>query len=90
MTTADRLETALRDLLDRRAAGATVCPSEAARAVAPEDWRPLMDDARAAAQRLVDAGEAEITQGGQVVDLATAKGPVRVRRRQPDCSTGHQ
>ena len=90
MTTADRLEAALRDLLDRRAPGATVCPSEAARAVAPEDWRPLMDDARAAAQRLVDAGEADITQGGEVVDLATAKGPVRVRRRQPGCSTGHQ
>ena len=89
MTEVDRLERALRDLLDRRAPGDTVCPSEAARAVAPA-WRPLMDDARAAAQRLVDAGEAEVTQGGEVVYLATAKGPVRVRRRQPGCSTGHQ
>ena len=87
----DRLEQALRALLDRRAPGATVCPSEAARAVAPQDWRPLMDDARSAAQQLVDAGEAEVTQGGEVVDLATARGPVRVRRRQGGgCSTGHQ
>ena len=30
---ADRLEAALLDLLDRRAAGATVCPSEVARQV---------------------------------------------------------
>lgn len=83
MSRVDELETALRALLDRRAPGATVCPSEAARAVAPQDWRPLMADARAAAQRLVDAGEADVTQSGDVVDLATAQGPVRVRRRPP-------
>jgi hypothetical protein len=81
MRRVDALEAALRDLLDRRAADATVCPSEAARAVEPDAWRPLMGDARAAAQRLVDAGEADVTQGGQVVDLSTATGPVRVRRR---------
>ena len=75
----DRLERALRDLLERRGPDASVCPSEAARAVA-EDWRPLMPAAREAAARLVDAGEAVVTQGGDVVDVRTAKGPVRVRR----------
>jgi hypothetical protein len=73
------LETALRDLLDRASAGATVCPSQAARAVSTDDWRPLMDGARSAARRLVASGEAEITQGGQVVDPSTARGPIRVR-----------
>lgn len=68
-------------LLTARAAGATVCPSEAARAVGGEDWRELMEPARAAARRLVDAGEVEITQKGAVVDPATARGPIRVRRR---------
>jgi hypothetical protein len=43
-----------------------------------DDWRPLMDPTRAAARRLVEAGEA-ITQGGQVVDPAFAKGPIRIR-----------
>ena len=66
------------------AAGATICPSEAARAVAgdaDEDaWRALMEPARRAARRLVAAGEVEITQGGKVVDPSTAKGPIRIRR----------
>jgi hypothetical protein len=87
LTTTDQaLEQNLRELLDRRAAAATVCPSEAARAVAAaeghaDDWRDLMEPARAAARRLVAAGEVEITQGGRVVDPSTARGPIRVRRR---------
>ncbi len=40
------LESAILDLLDRRARGATICPSEAARAVDPDDWRELMEPAR--------------------------------------------
>lgn len=75
------LEASLLDLLSRRARDATVCPSEAARAVGGEDWRPLMEPARQAARRLVAAGEVDITQGGRVVDGSTAKGPIRVRRR---------
>ena len=39
-----------------------------------------MEPARRAAARLVAAGEVEVTQGGEVVDLATARGPVRIRR----------
>ncbi|NBV74371.1 MAG: DUF3253 domain-containing protein [Actinobacteria bacterium] len=73
-----RLETEIRSLLDARARGATICPSEAARAVA-DDWKPLMERARSAARRLVVAGEVEVLQGGRVVDPSTAKGPIRVR-----------
>ncbi|MFN8020026.1 MAG: DUF2256 and DUF3253 domain-containing protein [Acidimicrobiales bacterium] len=76
-----RLEHAIETLLDARARGATICPSEAARAVGGEDWRPLMEPARRAARRLVAAERIEITQGGRVVDPATAKGPIRLRRR---------
>lgn len=75
------LETTLRRLLDERGRSKTVCPSEVARAVGGEDWRDLMELARSAARRLVAAGEAEITQGGRVVDPSTAKGPIRVRLR---------
>jgi hypothetical protein len=39
-----------------------------------------MESARRVAARLVEAGEVEMTQQGQVVDPATAKGPVRLRR----------
>ena len=73
------LEQALRDLLDRASAGSTVCPSQAARALSPQDWQPLMQASRSAARRLVTAGVAELTQGGVVVDPSTARGPIRVR-----------
>lgn len=78
-----RLEQTVLDLLARRKEGATICPSEVARAVATDgpEWRDLMDPVRAAVGRLVDRGEVEVTQGGEVVDLATARGPIRVRRR---------
>jgi hypothetical protein len=75
-----RLERAITDLLDDRRAGATICPSEAARRVDPEAWRDLMEPARAAARRLVAAGDLEITQKGAVVDPSTATGPIRLRR----------
>lgn len=77
----EALERAILDLLAARAGGASICPSEAARAVAPDDWRPLMEPARRAARRLVARGLTEMTQGGRRVDPSTAKGPVRVRRR---------
>ena len=75
------LEAAILALLSQRNAGATICPSEAARAVAPDDWRPLMEPARRAARRLVAAGKIEITQGGRAVDPSRAKGPIRLRFR---------
>ena len=77
------LEKAIVDLLTARAADKTICPSEAARQVGTErekDWRELMEPARRAARRLVDAGTVEITQAGHVVDPSTAKGPIRIRR----------
>ena len=81
MTPDEALEQSVLALLEQRADGATICPSEAARAVGGEDWRPLMEPARQAARRLVERGEVEITQGGVVVDPATATGPIRVRRK---------
>ena len=74
------LERAIGSLLDQRRPEATICPSEAARAVDPTGWRELMPAARAAAGRLAAAGDVEVTQRGEVVDVATARGPVRVRR----------
>ena len=75
------LETAILDLLASRQRDATICPSEAAKQVRPDDWRPLMEPARRAARRLVVRGEIEITQGGRVVDPSTARGPIRLRKR---------
>jgi hypothetical protein len=74
------LEAAIVDLLAHRAGGASICPSEAARAVGGEDWRDLMEPARAAARRLQTDGRVVIQQGGRPVDPSTAKGPIRIRR----------
>ncbi len=74
------LERRILAMLDSRERTSTICPSEVARAVSPADWRPLMESVRQAAARLVDRGEVEITQQGAVVDLATATGPIRIRR----------
>jgi hypothetical protein len=77
----DALETRILALLAERARGATICPSEVARQVAPDDFRPLMPQVREAARRLVAKGLLDITQGGRVVDGSTARGPIRLRRK---------
>jgi hypothetical protein len=74
------LESAILELLSRRDAGRTICPSEAARLIKPEGWEQLMQSARDAARRLVDQGAIVITQRGKVVDPSNAKGPIRLRR----------
>lgn len=74
------LEERIVQLLASRPGSATICPSEAARAVCPDTWREQMEAARQAARRLVAQGWIEITQGGVVVDPSTAKGPIRLRK----------
>jgi hypothetical protein len=71
-------------LLADRPAGRTICPSEAARALDPDVWRPLMDEVREAAYAMADAGELEVTQKGKVVDGRTARGPIRLRLPPPE------
>ena len=80
MTGAELEQTILR-LLGERAETSTICPSDAARAIGGEGWRDLMDPTRQAAARLVAQGLVDVTQGGEVVDVTNARGPVRIRRR---------
>ena len=82
-STDESLERAILTLIAARPPGATICPSEAARAVGGDQWRSLMPPVREAAGRLVARGDIVVTQGGQVVDGSTAKGPIRLRRAQP-------
>ena len=76
------LEDAILQLLNARARDASICPSEAARAVGGESWQSLMEPARMAARRLVAQEKVQITQGGKAVDPSRAKGPIRIRRFQ--------
>jgi hypothetical protein len=58
----------------------SICPSEVARALAPEDWRPLMQPVREEAGSMLDRGEIRVTQKDADVDPRTARGPIRLRR----------
>jgi hypothetical protein len=69
----------IRDLLSARSPESSICPSDVARAVAPDDWRPLMEPVREAARRMVADGEVEVTQGGNVIDPKSVHGPIRIR-----------
>jgi hypothetical protein len=73
-------------LLIRRAAGATVCPSEVARALAaaqaedeptPTDWRDAMPVVHAAVERLVAEGAVQLSWKGEL--LTERVGPYRIR-----------
>jgi hypothetical protein len=80
---ADRrpLEHLVLSLLAHRAAGASMCPSEVARAAEPDAWRALMPAVRSAAAGLAASGVIEITQEGTVVPPhGLWRGPVRLRR----------
>jgi hypothetical protein len=81
-----RIHGALLGLLEMRRGGTSVCPSEAARALALElhcEWRDLMRPVRYVAGCLAEQGVIEILQHGHRVDLAQARGPIRMRLRQP-------
>jgi len=77
--TDEQIERTILALLARRDPGKTICPSDAARELAPDAFRPLMDPVRRVARELVVRGELEVTQSGRVVDIDTARGPIRLR-----------
>lgn len=85
MTDAE-IEAQIFGLLALRRDGATICPSEVARALVPEEarWRALMPQVRQVAQRLAVAHRLSVTRGGVSVDATMPGGPVRFGRGQPD------
>ena len=78
----EEIAAAIESMVAARAEGATVCPSEVARALAGADgpWRALMPAVRAAAAGLVRAGRLSVTRGGLEVDALLPGGPIRLGR----------
>ncbi|MDZ4088871.1 MAG: DUF3253 domain-containing protein [Tabrizicola sp.] len=72
------LREAILDLALQRGRDKSLCPSEVARALEPEDWQALMPEVRRVA-----GGMPEImaTQNGVEVDPVAARGPIRLRLR---------
>lgn len=74
----DSFETQILELLAKRGAGKTICPSDI---LANDDKtnKEQMEKVRSSARRLVAKGKIVITQNGKTVDPSTAKGPIRLR-----------
>lgn len=85
MTREERIAATMHTLLETRAEGATICPSEVARAMAPARWRPLMGPVRQVAATMAAAGEVELRQRGRAVSpFEELRGPLRIARvRRP-------
>ncbi len=79
MTDAD-IEAQIFALLARRQPGATICPSEVARALAPAGgaWRDQMHHVRQVARVLAQDGRLRVTRGGVPVDATAPGGPIRL------------
>ena len=74
------IASAIESLVAARGAGATVCPSEVARALAGAagPWRALMPAVRTAAAALVEQGRLSVTRAGVDVDALASGGPIRL------------
>lgn len=74
-----QLRQAIATLLAAREPLATICPSEVARAAAPDAWRPLMPRVRELAFAMACEGRVEIRQKGQpVAPDSPPRGPIRL------------
>lgn len=79
--TAGDIEAAILGLLAQRKPESSICPSDAARHLYSADtWRDYMDDVRTVAGKLAQQRVVRITQSDDEVDIASVKGPIRIRR----------
>jgi hypothetical protein len=70
------------ELVRRRGADKSVCPSEVARALDESAWRNLMPEVRRVASELARKDRIEVLQKGKVVDIARARGAIRLRLKK--------
>ncbi len=74
------IENKIFGLLATRHEGATICPSEVARALVPDGlgWRHLMPQVRQTAQELARNHRLNVTRRGTPVDATSRGGPIRL------------
>lgn len=68
-------------LLAERAKGATICPSEVARRLNPDDWREQMPIVHEAVAGLAARGQIVVTWRGVPITPGPGTGPYRVGRQ---------
>jgi hypothetical protein len=65
-------------LASLRGSDKTICPSEVARNIWPDNWRKHMAEVRNAAFHLRDEGKVQIKQKGKPVEGNELVGPIRI------------
>ena len=75
----DPIEAAIFSKLADRDPGKSICPSEVARELQPEQWQRMMPRVRSTAVGLMRQGRLTITKKGKAVDPNAFKGVIRLR-----------
>jgi len=75
------LQHAIFDAAEARRPEGTICPSEVARSLWPDEWRDHMDEVRQAAGRLCSLELLQVMQRGKPVEPEHAVGPIRLQAR---------
>ena len=70
-------------LVRLRGAGKSICPSEVARSLAPDGWRPLLSAVRQVAAELALTGDLAILRKGKIVPPAEMRGVIRLGQPAP-------
>ncbi|CAF0874837.1 unnamed protein product [Adineta steineri] len=71
----------IMSMAKKRGLDKTFCPSEIARQLSSkeDEWRSLMEPVRLAAAKLIGRGQLVCKQNGEIVDILTVKGPIRLQ-----------
>ena len=72
--------------VEERGPGKSICPSEVAQALAPENWRGLLTLVRQAAAALAAEGQIDILRKGKPVAPEDMRGVIRlaIRQKEPE------
>lgn len=73
------ISSSILSLATQRGVDKTICPSEIARMLFPDDWPDHMKDIVNVAIDLHHQGKVIITQKGMPVDVNHIKGPIRIK-----------
>ncbi len=74
-----KISETILSLAAKRGKDKTICPSEVARQLHPDDWRMYMNEIRKTAFELRDAGKVLIMQKGREVAASEVVGPIRIQ-----------
>ena len=85
MPTDKEIRKCILKIAEKRGVNKSLCPSEAARDLQPDDWRPLMGEVRRVTASLVKEGLVTATQFGKPVDPLDAKGHIRISLSRKSC-----